>query len=157
MKPAGFMVGCVVLSVLSAPGAHAKPPVGVKHECPTAIDVDGNVLATTETHKCWERVNRLVNPAKGRWLWTFDPPAEYDIPYTGILMIQRLPIDQIHNICSKRSGTGCAMVVSTCPSCNGGKGGWQISQTGNRAACVIIIPTDDYIREHHQDPKSVIR
>src|SRR5262249_29568337 len=88
---------------------------------------------------------------------TYNPPAEYDIPYTGILMIQRLPIDQIHDICSKRSGAGCAMVVSTCPNCNGGKGGWQISQTGNRAACVIIIPTDDYIREHHQDPKSVIR
>jgi hypothetical protein len=118
---AAIIAGCVVLSVsFGASGAHAKPPVGVKHECPTAIDVDGNVLATAETHKCWERVNRLVNH-------------------------------------SKRSGTGCAMVVSTCPSCNGGKGGWQISQTGNRAACVIIIPTDDYIREHHQDPKSVIR
>ena len=79
-------------------------------------------------------------------------PAEYDKPYEGILMFQRLPLEQIQKICAPGQ-IGCAMPISTF---NGGKQ-WQININGNRVACVIFLVPDSYLKEHHQDPKDAIR
>jgi hypothetical protein len=137
-------------------GLPAKPP-HTKRECLTPFDSSGIARNTTETKNCIKNWNATIAyPSKGHWLWKWPPPAEYDIPYTGVLMTQRLPIDQLHKVCAPNQ-MACTMVVSIYPGPNGAAGSWQISLSGNRAACIIIMPPDDYIWQHNQDPKEVLR
>ena len=99
-------------------------------------------------------------PAKtqqGRWEWNWPPPAEYDFPYAGVLMIQQLPIDQIQKICLSNN-LACTMVISVFPYAHGGKGGMQVNvPDGNHVGCIIIMAPDSYFREHQQNPKAVLR
>ena len=131
-----------------------EKPAGIARECVTKFSPDGKFENEREAKTCVKNWNATIaNPSKGYWRWIFPPPAEYDIPYTGVLMVQRLPIDQVHKVCAPEH-LACAMVVSTGPN---GKG-WQININGNRAACFIIMPTDDHIRRHTaQDPHEVLR
>jgi hypothetical protein len=151
-------------TILSANAtAHAEPIKSaaiprVVRECFTEFGSDGKQRNLQETKDCIKYWNAtIVNPARGQWLWKDLPPEQYDVPYTGILMIQRLPIEQIHKVCISNQKMACAMVVSTYPEANAGKGGWQISMNGNRAVCLIIMPPDDYIWKRRQDPKDTIR
>lgn len=176
---AAIIAGCVVFSVqCAALGAHANPdglypkpvktqkfqglpakkPPYVTRECITKFLPDGKFENEREARNCVKNWNATItNPSKGRWQWVFPPPPEYDIPYTGVLMIQRLPIEQVHKVCAP-TRLACAMVVSTIPDPNGGPGRWRININGNRAACLIIMPSDDYIRQHTaQDPKETLR
>ena len=161
---AAIIAGCVVLSVLGVPGAHTNPdslypkpvktkPAGVARECATKLSVDGKLENERELKTCVKTWNATIaNSAKGHWKWNWPPPAEYDKPYEGILMFQRLPLEQIQKICVPGQ-IGCAMPISTF---NGGKQ-WQININGNRVACVIFLVPDSYLKEHHQDPKDAIR
>jgi hypothetical protein len=144
------------VKTLKFQGIPAKPPVA--RECITKFSLNGVFENKKEAEACAKKWNgTITDPAKGHWRWMWRPPAEYDIPYTGILMIQRLPIEQVHKVCSPIQ-LACAMVVSTTPDPNGGPGRWQINLNGNRAACLIIMPSDEYIRQHtSQDPKEALR
>jgi len=172
---AAIIAGCVSLSVLSiASTAHANPDApypkavktlkctgtqcrekaaGIARECPIKISANGKPENEREIKNCVKNWNATIAyPAKGHWIWRWFPPAEYDKPYEGVLMTQRLPIDQLHKVCAPGQ-MACAMPISIGPN---GKG-WQISLTGNRAACLILMPSDSYLWEHHQDPKDTIR
>jgi hypothetical protein len=154
-----------IAALLLATGtAHANPdslypkpvktkPAGVTRECATKLSIDGKLENERELKTCVKNWNATIaNPAKGHWKWNWPPPAEYDKPYEGILMFQRLPLEQIQKICVPGQ-IGCAMPISTF---NGGKQ-WQINMNGNRVACVIFLVPDSYLKEHHQDPKDAIR
>jgi arsenate reductase-like glutaredoxin family protein len=78
-------------------------------------------------------------PVKAESKWTYVPPPEYDKPYPGVLMIQRLPQDELRKVCAT-SGIACSLVVST-----SGKS-WALSPNGNRVACVIIMPSDEVLK-----------
>jgi len=119
-------------------------PAGIVRECTLKYSADGTFENKREAEACVRNWNATIaDPAKGRWTWSWRPPAEYDIPYTGILMIQRLPIDEVHKVCAPNQ-LACATPFSTRPD---GRGTY-ISITGDRVACLIIMPTDDYIRKH---------
>ena len=167
---AAIIARCVVLSVLTtAPRAYAntdapypkpvktlpipaKPP-HTSRECSIKLSPEGKVENEREVKNCLKNWNATIaHPATGKWLWKWFPPAEYDKPYEGVLMTQRLPFDQLRKVCAPGQ-MACAMPITVGP--NGS--GWQISLTGNRAACLIIMPSDSYLWEHHQDPKDTIR
>ena len=125
----------------------------IARECETKMSAEGKLENERELKTCVKTWNATIaNSTKGHWKWNWPPPAEYDKPYEGILMFQRLPLEQIQKICAPGQ-IGCAMPISTF---NGGKQ-WQININGNRVACVIFLVPDSYLKEHHQDPKDAIR
>src|SRR5262249_10351954 len=52
--------------------------------------------------------------------------------YTGVLMVQRLPIEQVHKVCAPTQ-LACAMVVSTVPDPNG-------DQASGKSILTVIAP-----------------
>ena len=172
---AAIIAGCVVLSVqCAASGAHADPsvpyskpvktqkfiqgvpakPPYVVRECITKYSPDGKFENEQEAKACVKAWNgTITNPSKGHWRWNWPPPPEYDIPYTGVLIIQHLPIEQVHKLCWDKF-LACTLPISTDPN---GRGA-QITMNGNRAGCLIVMPTDDYIKQHTaQDPSETLR
>ena len=135
-----------------AKGIPTKPPYVVR-ECPTKFSPEGKLENEREIKSCFKSWNATIaHPEKGQWVWRWRPPVEYDKPYEGVLITQRLPIDQLHKICAPYQ-LACTMPISTGP--NGI--GWRLGFDGNRVACLMILPPDSYILEHHQDPKEVLR
>jgi hypothetical protein len=133
---------------------YVKKPAGIARECVTKFSSDGKFENEKEAKACVRAWNgTIANPTKGHWRWIFPPPAEYNIPYTGVLMIQRLPIEQVHKVCWEVH-LACTLPISTDPN---GRGA-QININGNRAGCLIVMPTDDYIKQHTaQDPSETLR
>jgi len=146
---AAIIAGCVVLSVLSAPGAHAK---SIKRECQIKLDAEQTKITNADEIKAcikgfWPTIS---DPKKGQWVINYPPPAEYDHPFAGILMIQRLSMDEITKICLKRR-TGCALVVNT------DRGVYIDHRFGNRAACIIIAANNADLQTQHALFKDVLR
>jgi hypothetical protein len=125
--------------------AHADDSKGIPaRECPTVLTSDFNKLENQiEVNACIYKWNVYVanHPEeKGVWMWSWPPPAEYDIPYSGVLMLQRMSIDQLHRVCPNRQTLACSF-----------------KKIGN-AGCLIIMPPDEYIEQHsRQDPNKVFR
>jgi len=124
----------------------------IARECETKMSAEGKLENERELKNCVKNwMPTIANPAKGHWIWNWPPPAEFDKPYEGVLAFHRMPVADIQKICAHRFA--CAMVISTY---NDGKL-WALSVTGNRVACIILLPPDNVIKEHHQEPKDIIR
>jgi hypothetical protein len=143
--------GIAALSVLvTAPGAYAGK--GIKRECQIKLDVEQTKLTNVEEIKtCIKGLwPTIPNPNKGQWVVNYPPPAEYDRPFAGILMIQRLSMDEITKICLKHR-TGCALVVNT------DRGVYINHIVGNRTACIVIITNDADLHKQHALFKDAVR
>jgi|SRR6516225_2585647 len=150
MKPAAIIAGCVLLSVLNAPGAHAK---SIKRECQIKLDAQQTKIANLDEIKAcikgfWPTIS---DPKKGQWVIDYPPPAKYDYPFPGILMVQRLSLDEISKICLPKHHTGCALTLNT------DNGVYLNNRTGNRTACIAIVANDADLRAEHVRFNDVLR
>jgi hypothetical protein len=156
MKTSTFIAGIAAL-LLATGTAHAEIPAGKARECPVKYSPENKVINDAELKECTLHFYKKfkITPGSGYWTWKFPPPPEYDFPYEGVLMVQQLKIEDVRKVCAEqRAANGCALVLSNLP------GRWwtvDLYQTGNRAACVIVIPTDSFLRESHQKREDIIR
>jgi len=143
---AAIIAGCVVLSVLSAPGAHA----GAERVCPAHRLADGK-WNEDEVRECMARVNRTIKPHEtGHWVWKSPPPPEFDKPYEGVLVVHRTPIADIEKMCIDIYGRSAH-------ACNFRIPGYSDGKIARPPACIILLPPDEVIDQHREDAKDIIR
>jgi hypothetical protein len=86
------------------------------------------------------------------------PPAEFDTPYAGVLVVERIAPEDIKKICS--TYVACAISISTTdPAASGRPRRIEFSNTGNRVACIILMAPDWAMERMQppQNPKEVLR
>jgi hypothetical protein len=151
---AAFLAGIAAL-FLATGTAHAREvhDKGIKRECQIKLNDEQTKIANFDEIKTcikgfWPTI---PDPKKGEWVINYLPPQEYDHPFTGILMIQRLSLDEISKICLAKHRTGCSLVLNT------DNGVYLNNRTGNRTACIAIVANDAGLQAEHMQFSGVLR
>jgi len=76
-------------------------------------------------------------------LWTFRPSPEYDHPFDGLVMVQRASKEYIRKRCPSENSMACAIKF--------------YSKTGTVVACLLILPSDDFLSTLGRELKELYR